>query len=114
MNTSPLFPLAQLYEHEANHPDRIYLRQPIDGIVHTFTWREVMDQARRIATFLHELKLIKGDRVGILSKDCAHWFIADFAIALAGCVSVPLYFNQNPHRYQLYFTTRECESRFRR
>lgn len=97
MDKPALFPLAQIYAHEANNPERIYLRQPIDGVTQSFTWRQVMDQARRLATFLHGLNLIKGDRVGILSKDCAHWFIADFAIALAGCVSVPLYYNQNPH-----------------
>ncbi|MDQ2995272.1 MAG: AMP-binding protein, partial [Pseudomonadota bacterium] len=90
-----LFPLAQLYDHEANHADRIYLRQPINGVWHEFTWRQVMDQARRMAAFLQSLGLKKGDRVAILSKSCAHWFMADFAIMLAGFVSVPLYYNQN-------------------
>ncbi len=96
----PLFPLAQLYAHEANNPERIYLRQPIDGKLRTFTWRQVMDQTRRMASFLQTLKLRQGDRIAILSKDCAHWFIADFAIALAGYVSVPLYYNQNKQDIQ--------------
>jgi long-chain acyl-CoA synthetase len=32
-----------------------------------------------------------GSRIALLSKNCAHWLIADFAVWMAGLVSVPLY-----------------------
>jgi long-chain acyl-CoA synthetase len=61
------------------------------GQVTTYTWRQVMDQARRIAAHLKSQGIGPGDRVAMLSKNTAHWLITDFAIWLAGAVSVPLY-----------------------
>jgi long-chain acyl-CoA synthetase len=50
-----------------------------------------MDQARRMAAHLVSLQLPPGSRIAILSKNTAHWLMSDFAIWLAGHVSVPLY-----------------------
>jgi long-chain acyl-CoA synthetase len=50
-----------------------------------------MDQSRRMAAHLQGLGLQPGDRVAIFSKNTAHWLMSDFAIWLAGGVSVPLY-----------------------
>jgi long-chain acyl-CoA synthetase len=72
-------------------PDRVWLRQPVAGVWHDFTWRQVDDQARRLAAGLLALGCVPGDRVAILAKNCAEWFISDLAIMLAGLVSVPLY-----------------------
>jgi long-chain acyl-CoA synthetase len=72
-------------------PDRVWLRQPVAGVWHDFTWRQVDDQARRLASALQALGCTPGDRVAILAKNCAEWFISDLAIMLAGLVSVPLY-----------------------
>jgi long-chain acyl-CoA synthetase len=44
-----------------------------------------------MAAHLQRLGLQHGDRVAILSKNTAHWLMSDYAIWLAGCVSVPLY-----------------------
>ncbi len=32
-----------------------------------------------------------GDRVALLAKNCAEWFISDLAMQMAGLISVPLY-----------------------
>ncbi len=72
-------------------PDRIFLNQPVDGELRRFTWRECEDSCRRIAGALRGLGLEKGDKVAILSKNCAEWFLADMAISMAGLVSVPIY-----------------------
>ncbi|HSQ73842.1 MAG TPA: AMP-binding protein, partial [Rubrivivax sp.] len=45
----------------------------------------------RMAAHLQSLGLRPGDKVALLSKNTAHWLMSDFAIWLAGCVSVPLY-----------------------
>lgn len=84
-----------LYENEKKYADVVYLRQPINGVWHELTWTDVMQQARKITTFLKKLGLKKGDKVAIFSKNCAEWFIADFAIAMGGFVSVPLYAAQD-------------------
>jgi len=89
-------PLEMLYQWNEEVPNRIFLRQPINGEYKTYTWAQVNDQARRLASSLLAQGLIKGDRVAILSKNCAEWFISDYAIQLAGLISVPLYPMQTP------------------
>lgn len=88
-------PLQRLYHFEQHAPDQVAFTQPLGarhgGEVVDLTWREVMRQARCLAAHLHQLALEPGSRIAILSKNCAHWLIADYAIWLAGHVSVPLY-----------------------
>ena len=72
-------------------PDRVFLNQPVDGEVYSFTWGQSADAARRMASALLDLGLRKGDGVAILSKNCAEWFFADLAISMAGLISVPIY-----------------------
>ena len=84
--------LQRLYHWEISAPDRVVLTQPFGGgEVLDYTWRDVVDQSRRMAAHLQGLGLQPGDRVAILSKNTAHWLMSDFAIWLAGGVSVPLY-----------------------
>jgi long-chain acyl-CoA synthetase len=89
-------PLEMLYQWNEEVPNRIFLRQPINGEYKTYTWAQVNDQARRLASSLLAQGLMKGERVAILSKNCAEWFISDYAIQLAGLISVPLYPMQTP------------------
>ena len=84
--------LQRLYHWEKTTPERVVFTQPLgNGAVRDFTWREVMDQARRMAVHLQSLGLQPGDRIALLSKNTAHWLMADWAIWLGGFVSVPLY-----------------------
>ncbi len=83
-----------LLKKEKEVANKIYLRQPKNGIWHELTWADTMLQARKVAAFLHQIGLKKGSHVSIFSKNCAEWFIADFGIYLAGMVSVPLFTNQ--------------------
>lgn len=46
-----------------------------------------------MAAALQAMHLAPGSNIAILSKNCAHWIMADFAIWMAGHVSVPLYPN---------------------
>jgi len=84
--------LQRLYRWEREAPGHVVLTQPQGGgVVRDFTWGQVMDEARRMAAHLQALGLPAGSRIALLSKNCAHWLIADFAIWIAGFVSVPLY-----------------------
>lgn len=84
-------PLEQFLKWEKENPDRIFLRQPINGVWKTWTWAQAGDDARRIAQGFHSLGLKQGDHIAILSKNCAQWVIADIAIMMAGCISIPIY-----------------------
>ena len=84
--------LQRLYHWERSTPDRVVLTQPLGGgEIRDFSWRELMDQVRRMAAHLQGLGFEPGSRIAILSKNTAHWLLSDFAIWMAGHVSVPLY-----------------------
>jgi long-chain acyl-CoA synthetase len=72
-------------------PDRDFLLQPVDGEIRTYTRGQSEDCARRLASALLRLGLHPGDKVAILAKNSAEWILADFAIAMAGMISVPIY-----------------------
>lgn len=79
------------YQWEDTHSETVYLKQPIDGGIKSFTWHETGQQARKVAASLLAMDLPTGSHIAILSKNCAEWFITDLAIMLAGHVSVPIY-----------------------
>jgi long-subunit acyl-CoA synthetase (AMP-forming) len=88
-------PLDMLYKWEAATPDKVYMRQPIDGIWHTWTWKQTADEVRRMASVLKARNLPAGSHIALVSKNCAHWIMCDLAIMMAGHVSIPLYPNLN-------------------
>lgn len=84
--------LQRLYHWEREAPGRVVLTQPLGGgKVRDFTWGEVVDEVRRMAAHLQSLGFPPGSRIALLAKNSAHWLLADFAIWMAGHVSVPLY-----------------------
>lgn len=91
MTHAPHSPLERFLFWEQQIPDEVFLRQPIERNWHSWTWRQAGNECRRIAAGIQALGLQKGDRVAILSKNCAQWILADIAIMMAGCISVPLY-----------------------
>lgn len=61
------------------------------GAFETRTWAEVEAWARRLADGLLSLGLRRGDRVAIVSETRAEWAVADYAILMAGGVSVSIF-----------------------
>ena len=90
-----LSPLEMLYKWEQEKANEIYLSQPIDGVWHNWTWAEAGQEVRKMAAYLKSLDLPANSKIGLLSKNCAHWIMTDFAIMMAGHTSVPLYPNLN-------------------
>jgi long-subunit acyl-CoA synthetase (AMP-forming) len=90
--TSPTLILDHVYQKESALGDQVYLTQPVGGgRTVDYTWRQVMDQARRMAAHLQGLGLQRGDRVAMLSKNCAHFFIAELAIWMGGFTTVAIF-----------------------
>ena len=86
-------PLAVLYHWETTTPDKVYLRQPIDDIWQTWTWKQTADEVRGMAAAINAMQLPPASNIALLSKNCAHWIICDLAIMMSGNTSVPLYPN---------------------
>ena len=86
-------PLSMLYHWEKADPDKIFLKQPVDNIWHTWTWKQTGEEVRKLAAAIRAQGLPRNSNIALLSKNCAHWIICDLAIMMAGHVSVPLYPN---------------------
>ncbi|MAD29207.1 MAG: hypothetical protein CMP00_06025 [Woeseiaceae bacterium] len=86
-------PLEMFYNWEKETPNKLYMRQPINGEWHKWTWSETATEVRKMAAYLKSLDFPANSKIATLSKNCAHWIISDLAIMMAGHVSVPLYPN---------------------
>ena len=72
-------------------PNDIYLKQIIDRQFVEYSYFDVADQALKLVTALRNLGLEPGDRVALVSKNCAEWFICDLAMMLGDFISVPIF-----------------------
>ena len=90
--SQPKLMLDYIYDHERAHPDAVYLTQPIGGgQVVDYTWAQALDQARRMAAHLQSRGMEPGARIAILSKNSAHFIIAELAIWIAGGTTVAIF-----------------------
>ncbi|KZZ10766.1 AMP-binding acetyl-CoA synthetase, partial [Oleiphilus sp. HI0078] len=84
--------LEHVYRWEKEKAQDIYLTQPLgNGQVKTYTWQQAVSEARKMANYLKTLNLPAKSHIALLSKNCAQWVMADWAIWMAGHVTVPLY-----------------------
>lgn len=102
--------LSKVYDWEANSPDTVYMTQPYDGgKTKDYTWKQTLNEARRMAAYLRSLDLEPGSRIAMISKNCTHFIITDLAIWMAGHVSVALYPTLNADTVQ--YTLEHSESK---
>lgn len=84
--------LDYIYDHAAAHPQRVFLTQPVGGgKVVDYTWSEIVDQAKCMAAYLQSQGFGADSHIAILSKNCAHFFIAELAIWMAGGTTVAIF-----------------------
>ena len=81
----------KFYEWEEKYKDKTFLKQPFGDTWEEYTWGEVGQQARKLATGLQSLGLRENAHIGLISKNCREWVIADLAIMMAGYISVPFF-----------------------
>jgi non-ribosomal peptide synthetase component F len=79
--------------HLARHPDRLHLTVLEDDAttLATMTYRELADEARKLAQGLIALDVVPGDRVTLMLPTGRDFFVAFFGILYAGAVPVPIY-----------------------
>lgn len=91
MTTSKLM-LDYVYEHESQRADFVFLTQPYDGgQVKNYTWRQTLDESRRMATYLQAQGFEQGARIAMLAKNSAHFIMAELAIWMAGYTTVAIF-----------------------
>jgi long-chain acyl-CoA synthetase len=84
--------LECVYDHETLRPDRVWFTQPTGGgAVQDYTFSEAIGRARRMAAHLESLGFEPGSKIGIISKNCAHFIITELAIWMSGHTTVALY-----------------------
>ena len=84
-------PLQRIYACEQNWPSQPLFTQPINGQLLNWTWASAMQETRRMAAWIEAQGWPPGSNIVIVSKNCAWWIMADFAIWMAGHVSVPFF-----------------------
>ena len=81
------------YEILASHPE---IQTALIFKEQKMTYGQLRESIERRANFLQAKGLQKGDRVGLLSKNCADFVISYFAVIRAGGVVVPFNFQLAP------------------
>ena len=101
--------LDYIYAHEAARKDQVFLTQPTGGgeVVH-YTWGQTVDQARRMATHLQAQGFAPGARIAILSKNCAHFLMAELSIWMAGYTTVAIFPTESADT--VHYVLEHCEA----
>jgi long-chain acyl-CoA synthetase len=80
-----------VWENAASHPDAVqFVRPSPDGPVDV-TCRQFRDAVLAVARGLVASGVSPGDRVGLMSRTRYEWTLIDYAIWVAGAVTVPIY-----------------------
>ena len=77
----------------AHHPKE---REAIIDQDRSVTYGEFQDLVERWAAYFEALGVKKGDRVGLVSKNCLEFIVTYFAVIKAGGVIVPINFQLVP------------------
>ncbi len=84
-------PNEMILKWAEERPNEVYLKQIINREFVEFTYAEVAEQALKLVSALRNLGIQPGDKVALISKNCAEWFICDLAMMLGDYVSVPVF-----------------------
>ena len=79
----------------ANHPDPAYLVETDSGW-QGVSWAEAAQRVDELANGLLALGVRRGDAFGILASTRLEWVLFDFALALVGGITAPIYANSSP------------------
>ena len=81
---------GQLAHWARECPERVWLRDLNEHGETPYSWSEAQDQVHAVAAAL-EQRLGAGNSMALLSKNRAHWVLADLAVIASGNISVPLF-----------------------
>lgn len=85
-----------MFQSSTIHPRQVALREKVSGEWVETTYERLADDVRALSAALVDAGISAGDRVAILSPNCAAWTVCDYAIQGAGAITVPLYATSTP------------------
>ena len=85
-------------------PEKLWLTETVNEARREWSWARAADEVFAISAWL-EARIGHGKKAAILSRNRAHWMLADLAIMASGNVTVPIFTTQTPEltRYILDF-----------
>ncbi|PLW82327.1 AMP-binding protein [Kineobactrum sediminis] len=98
--------LPAILGHWAQHcPDKVWLKDLLPEGSRDITWGDAAADIAAMAAML-EHHFGHGERMVLLSRNCAHWFLADLAIISSGNITVSMFTTlpASTARYILDFT----------
>ncbi len=84
-------PNEMILKWAEERPNQVYLKQIINRKFVEFTYKDVANNALKLVSALRNLGAKPGDKIALISKNCAEWFICDLAMMLGDYVSVPIF-----------------------
>lgn len=103
-------PLAAFLYWEQKTPHKLFLKQPRNGQIKEYSYLESGDEMRRLAAGLKSFNFPPQSKIALLSKNCAHWVMADLAIMFSGYISVPIYPTLNADSIHQILTHSEAKA----
>jgi long-chain acyl-CoA synthetase len=99
--------LTEYLDHWAEAcPDETWLRERQGDEITEWSWSQVRAQAHAIGAWEEQALPAGVTNIGILSRNRAHWFMADLGSIAAGNVTIPMFTTlpQDTARYVMEFT----------
>ena len=93
--------LPELFFEEAKKQlDKPLLWYKTNNQYKSYSWKIVRKRILLLSSKLIRLGIKKGDKVIIISENNPNWFVTDFAIMLAGGITVPAYTTYTKKDYE--------------
>jgi long-chain acyl-CoA synthetase len=99
--------LTEYLDHWAREcPDEVWLRDRRGDEITDWSWSQVREQALAIGAWEEQTLPAGATNIGILSRNRAHWFMADLGSIAAGNVIIPMFTTlpQDTANYVIEFT----------
>jgi len=90
-----------------NKEEHLYFNNPNLKKLEIYTWSETRSYSLKLAKYLNEKNVNKGDRVLIVSENRPEWLIVDLAILFNGAIAVPNYTTYTINDFA--FTINDCK-----
>ncbi|MBX6390553.1 MAG: long-chain fatty acid--CoA ligase [Frankia sp.] len=99
--------IDKVFEHARERPDQVVIQHKVDGEYVDLTTREFADLVQEVAAGLVAHGVEPRGRVAIMSRTRYEWTVVDYAIWMAGAVTIPIYETSSPEQVEWILTDAE-------